>query len=304
MSSELTNQDRCYIGRFAPSPTGPLHFGSLIAAVASFLDAKANNGLWLLRMEDLDPLREPKGAAEKILDQLINLGLEWDGELLYQSTRLDHYDKILQQLVKKELCYECDCTRPAIKSMGSIYNGHCRNKISNPGSDYAIRLRTENDIIEFNDLVQGNYRQNLEAEVGDFVIVRKDKLFAYQLAVVADDALQNITHIIRGNDLIDSTPRQIYLQQLLNYKTPTYGHIPIIINAQGQKLSKQHFAAPIDTEHGPKLIHQAMKFLGLSPPATIQQTTVKEQLAWGIAVWDIQAVPKLANIPESSLKAE
>ena len=304
MSSELTNQDRCYIGRFAPSPTGPLHFGSLVAAVASFLDAKANNGLWLMRMEDLDPLREPKGAAEKILDQLTKLGLEWDGELLYQSTRLDDYDKILQQLAKKELCYECDCTRPAIKAMGSIYNGQCRKRISKPGSDYAIRLRTESGTIEFNDLVQGNYRQNLETEVGDFVIVRKDKLFAYQLAVVADDALQNITHIIRGNDLIDSTPRQIYLQQLLNYKTPTYGHIPVIVNAKGQKLSKQHFATPIDTEHGPMLIHQAMKFLGLSPPTTIQQATVKEQLAWGIAVWDIQAVPKLANISESSLKAE
>ena len=304
MSSELTNQDHCYIGRFAPSPTGPLHFGSLIAAVASFLDAKANNGLWLMRMEDLDPLREAKGAAEKILDQLINLGLEWDGELLYQSTRLEDYDKTLQQLAKKELCYECDCSRSAIKSMGSIYNGQCRNRISKPCSDYAIRLRTENGIIEFNDLVQGNYRQNLEVEIGDFVIVRKDKLFAYQLAVVADDALQNITHIIRGNDLIDSTPRQIYLQQLLNYKTPIYGHIPIIVNAQGQKLSKQHFATPIDTKHGTKLIHQAMKFLGLSPPATIRQATVKEQLAWGIAVWDIQAVPKLANIPESSLTAE
>ena len=243
-------------------------------------------------------------AAEKILDQLINLGLEWDGELLYQSTRLEDYDKTLQQLAKKELCYECDCSRSAIKSMGSIYNGQCRNRISKPCSDYAIRLRTENGIIEFNDLVQGNYRQNLEVEIGDFVIVRKDKLFAYQLAVVADDALQNITHIIRGNDLIDSTPRQIYLQQLLNYKTPIYGHIPIIVNAQGQKLSKQHFATPIDTKHGPKLIHQAMKFLGLSPPATIRQATVKEQLAWGIAVWDIQAVPKLANIPESSLTAE
>jgi glutamyl-Q tRNA(Asp) synthetase len=304
VNSISNKHDLSYVGRFAPSPTGPLHFGSLIAAVASYLDAKANSGLWLMRMEDLDPPREPEGAAEKILDQLLSLGLEWDGDVLYQSTRLNDYEKALQQLVAKGLCYECDCTRPTIKAMGSVYNGQCRNRTSKPESDFAIRLRTEDRDIEFEDLVQGKYCQNVEVEVGDFSILRKDKLFAYQLAVVVDDALQNITHIIRGNDLIDSTPRQIYLQQLLNYKIPSYGHIPVIVNDQGQKLSKQHFATPIDADNGPQLIHQSLEFLGLRPPDENRHATVEEQLAWGLEVWDIQAVPKLATIPENSLKAE
>lgn len=293
-----------YIGRFAPSPTGPLHFGSLLAAIASFLDARANSGLWLMRMEDLDPPREPVGAAEKILDQLINLGLKWDGDVLYQSTRLNDYEYLLKHLTAKGLCYECDCSRPSIKAMGSVYNGQCRNRHSKPESDFAIRLRTEDRYIEFDDLVQGRVSQNVASEVGDFAIVRKDKLFAYQLAVVADDAFQNITHIIRGNDLIDSTPRQIYLQQVLKLKTPSYGHIPVVINDQGQKLSKQRFATPIDVDNGPMLVHQCLEFLGLSPPAINKRASVAEQLAWGIEVWDIQAVPKLATIPENSLKAE
>lgn len=298
------NSEQPYVGRFAPSPTGPLHFGSLIAAVASYLDAKANQGLWLVRMEDLDPPREPEGAAEKILEQLQALHLNWDGDVLYQSSRINAYQESLEELMGRDLCFYCDCTRSRIKALGSVYDGHCRKRTAPPDDEFAIRILTEERLIGFEDLVQGNYQQNIESEVGDFVILRKDKLFAYQLAVVVDDAFQEITHIIRGYDLIDSTPRQIYLQHLSGLPTPIYGHIPVIVNEQGQKLSKQHFATPIDASNGSRLIHYSLQFLGLSPPELNRSAPVKEQLQWGIEQWDIQAVPKLANIPENSLEME
>jgi glutamyl-Q tRNA(Asp) synthetase len=290
-----------YIGRFAPSPTGPLHFGSLLAAVASYLDARSNNGFWLVRMEDLDPPREPSGAADLILQQLSALGLEWDGEVLYQSTRLEAYQQTLQQLQVKNLCYGCDCTRRQIKEMGNVYNGSCRQRSLPAAKEFAVRLKTEAVGIAINDLIQGPYAQNIAKDIGDFVIRRKDGLFAYQLAVVVDDEFQNITHIIRGFDLIDSTPRQIYLQRLLNFSEPDYGHIPIIVNDQGQKLSKQHFAPSINTENAAQLIHRALKFLGQSPPEDMQQQKAQTQLRWAIENWDIQAVPKLATIPDDTL---
>ena len=290
-----------YIGRFAPSPTGPLHFGSLLAAVASYLDARSNNGFWLVRMEDLDPPREPSGAADLILQQLSALGLEWDGEVLYQSTRLEAYQQTLQQLQVKNLCYGCDCTRRQIKEMGNVYNGSCRQRSLPAAKEFAVRLKTEAVGIAINDLIQGPYAQNIAKDIGDFVIRRKDGLFAYQLAVVVDDEFQNITHIIRGFDLIDSTPRQIYLQRLLNFSEPDYGHIPIIVNDQGQKLSKQHFAPSINTENAAQLIHRALKFLGQSPPEHMQQQKAQTQLRWAIENWDIQAVPKLATIPDDTL---
>ncbi|NQV68436.1 MAG: tRNA glutamyl-Q(34) synthetase GluQRS [Pseudohongiella sp.] len=290
-----------YIGRFAPSPTGPLHFGSLLAAVASYLDARSNNGFWLVRMEDLDPPREPSGAADLILQQLSALGLEWDGEVLYQSTRLEAYQQTLQQLQVKNLCYGCDCTRRQIKEMGNVYNGSCRQRSLPAEKEFAVRLKTEAVGIAINDLIQGPYAQNIAQDIGDFVIRRKDGLFAYQLAVVVDDEFQNITHIIRGFDLIDSTPRQIYLQRLLNFSEPDYAHIPIIVNDQGQKLSKQHFAPSINTENAAQLIHRALKFLGQSPPKDMQQQKAQTQLRWAIENWDIQAVPKLATIPDDTL---
>lgn len=289
-----------YVGRFAPSPTGPLHFGSLVAAVASYLDAKANSGLWLMRMEDLDPPREPAGMAELILDQLIQLGLEWDGEVLYQSSRLDAYQTILNKLNMENLCFACECTRQQIRDMGSVYNGNCRERTdisSKPVEGVAIRLCTDNRDIAFEDQIQGHFRHRIESETGDFVIRRKDSLFAYQLAVVADDEHQGITHIIRGFDLLDSTARQIYLQQLLNFATPVYGHIPIVVNDLGQKLSKQHFAESIDVSAASHLIYESLRFLGQSPPNVIKAMPAKDLLNWGIDKWDIQAVPKLATIP-------
>lgn len=285
-----------YVGRFAPSPTGPLHFGSLLAALASYLDAKANHGLWLLRMEDLDPPREPEGAAETILQQLSELSLHWDGDVLYQSSRLDQYQLTLEELQKKGLCFSCDCTRPQIKAMGSAYNGHCRERNDLGNGSTAIRVRTNSNEIAFNDLVYGEVHQNVEKEVGDFVIKRKDGLFAYQLAVVVDDGFQGVTHIVRGFDLLDSTPRQIYLQELLSLPPPSYAHIPILVDDAGQKLSKQQFAEPIDTAKGNELIFSALQLLNQQPDSALAAKSVNEQLAWAIKHWDIQAVPKLANM--------
>lgn len=286
-----------YIGRFAPSPTGPLHFGSLLAALASFLDARANQGKWLMRVEDLDPPREPAGSAELILQQLHDLGMEWDGEVLYQSSRLDAYEEIKDKLQDMGLCYPCDCTRPQIRAMGLVYNGSCRNRSVPPEKPYALRLKTDALEIGFDDEIQGHFMQRLEAEVGDFVIRRKDELFAYQLAVVVDDEFQNITHVVRGWDLLDSTPRQIYLQRVLDYRQMSYAHIPIIVDEKGQKLSKQAFAPSIETDRASEAIYKALIFLGQAPPAEIAFERPASQLQWAIGNWDIQGIAKVGSLP-------
>ena len=286
-----------YIGRFAPSPTGPLHFGSLFAAIASYVDARSNNGLWLLRMEDLDPPREPQGAAEQILQQLADFSLHWDGEILYQSTRLPAYDAAITALQENDLCFYCDCTRPQIKAMGSIYNGHCRSRNDVPEEGAALRVMTEATELAFEDAICGHFAQNIERDVGDFVIRRKDGLHAYQLAVVVDDAFQNISHVVRGTDLLDSTPRQIYLQQKLGFATPTYCHVPVLQNSKGQKLSKQHFAKPIKSEEAAAMTHRCLQLLGQEPPDPLAKEKPEQQLEWAAEHWRIQAVPKLANIP-------
>lgn len=296
MNHQSDKSQSNYIGRFAPSPTGPLHFGSLIAAVSSYVDARSKNGIWLLRMEDLDPPREPPGAAELILDQLLTLGIQWDGEVLYQSSRIEAYQEALNRLLEEGLSYKCDCTRAKIKAMGSVYNGSCKGRKISLSKRFAVRVKTLNELIGFYDKVQGYYEQNVEKEVGDFVVLRKDKFFAYQLAVVVDDGYQKITDVIRGYDLIDSTPRQIYLQKILGIKTPSYAHIPIAMNNQGQKLSKQHFATPIDAKNGSMLIFQSLKYLGQTPPEVLSRASAQEQLQWAILNWDIHSIPKLANI--------
>lgn len=287
-----------YIGRFAPSPTGPLHFGSLLAAVASFLDARARGGRWLLRMEDLDPPREPPGAADEILEQLTQFGLHWDGDVLYQSTRLEQYEAILQRLLESGHAYPCTCTRPQIREMGAVYDGRCRNRTTQPHTDYALRLRTAAVTVGIEDAVLGTFAQNVETDCGDFVIRRKDGLFAYQLAVVVDDEFQGVTHVIRGSDLLDSTPRQIFLQQLLDYHTPLYGHIPLIVDAKGEKLSKQRFAPAIASSEALALTHKALQVLGQAPPPLLEFAENADLLNWAIGNWDIQAIPKLATIPQ------
>ncbi|PCH58844.1 MAG: tRNA glutamyl-Q(34) synthetase GluQRS [SAR86 cluster bacterium] len=294
----VKNQGK-YVGRFAPSPSGPLHFGSLLAATASFLDAKACDGLWLMRMEDLDPAREPAGVAQIILNQLLEFGLQWDGDVLYQSTRLAAYDSALKHLQAQGVCFQCDCSRPQIKAMGGTYNGACRSRLTPPVNDFAIRVLVNNEVLQFKDLIQADYQHSLGSDTGDFVIRRKDTLTAYQLAVVVDDAFQGINTVIRGIDLLDSTPRQIYLQQLLAYSSPVYGHIPIIVNNIGQKLSKQHFAAPLKSQHKLELLHRVIELLGQQPPAKNRLLSTGQQLDWAIDNWELGAIPKLATMPSN-----
>lgn len=288
-----------YRGRFAPSPTGPLHMGSLIAALASYLDAHAHKGIWLVRMEDLDPPREPEGAADTILGQLESLQLNWHGQVLYQSQRLEAYADALSELKRKQLCFPCSCTRQRLKSLNGVYDGHCQSAASTPKGTFAMRAAIADDEYCFDDRIQGRFCQQLKNEVGDFVVQRKDGLFAYQLAVTVDDEFQAITDIVRGQDLLDSTPRQIYLQRQLGYHTPRYAHIPVIVNEKGDKLSKQSFAEAIDTHNGSKLIFQALAYLGQSPDSHLLDSDCETLLKWGVENWDIQAVPKLATIPQS-----
>lgn len=285
-----------YVGRFAPSPTGPLHFGSLVTALASYLDARAHGGKWLVRVEDLDPPREITGSSTLILEQLRALGMDWDGDVLYQSTRLSAYESILEQLEDQKICFRCDCSRQRVSGLEGIYDGRCRSRGLTSAQGLAIRLKIRPETVRFTDTIQGDYAQNLEHEVGDFILRRKDGLFAYQLAVVADDAEQGITHIVRGYDLLSSTPRQIYLQQLLGLPTPSYAHIPIIVNALGQKLSKQHFAEPIDLKNASSLLISALQFLGMTPRPSLTGAVPASLVTWGVEHWDIQRVPKLAKM--------
>ncbi|HEY8085966.1 MAG TPA: tRNA glutamyl-Q(34) synthetase GluQRS [Methylophilaceae bacterium] len=293
-----------YRGRFAPSPTGPLHFGSLVAATASYLDAKANRGKWLVRMEDLDPLREPAGTASHILNTLETFGLEWDEPVIYQSQRTQAYEQALHTL--RDYIYRCTCSRKEIADSalqgieGAIYPGTCRHAQNDLNQTGAWRLRTDMQEISFDDLIQGWQSQVLERDIGDFVLKRADQFYSYQLAVVVDDAFQNITHVIRGADLLASTPRQIYLQKLLNLATPNYAHLPVVVNAQGEKLSKQTLAAPLDTSYAVPLTWQALSFLGQQPPDILLNGSINEVWEWAIAHWKLNAVPHISQLPQDT----
>jgi glutamyl-Q tRNA(Asp) synthetase len=279
-----------YVGRFAPSPTGPLHFGSLVAALAGWLDARRAGGSWLLRMEDLDRPRVMPGAADTILHQLETFGLEWDGPVVYQSARLDSYQDALRKLGAHS--YSCGCTRKELEDSalaidGSrIYPGTCRGGLAPGKSARAVRLRTTEESIRFTDRVQGALAQSVATEIGDFVLLRADGLFAYQLAVVADDAAQGVTDIVRGADLLDSTARQIYLQRLLGHAMPRYLHTPIATNSAGDKISKQTQAA----EARPADIPRALAFLGMPVPDGLADA---EWLRWAVAHWDPARVPRV-----------
>jgi len=292
-----------YTGRFAPSPTGPLHFGSLVAAVASFCDAKANLGNWLVRMEDLDKPREVKGAAETILRSLEAFGFQWDGKIVYQSQRTELYAETLTTLQNKNLIYPCTCTRKEIADSstnlgidGVIYPKTCLHRPVKPNLPYSQRIQTKASEITFIDAIQGKISQNLSKQVGDFVLKRADGLFAYQLAVVVDDAAQGVTHIVRGADLLDSTPRQIYLQQHLNLPTPHYAHVPVACNLADEKLSKQTLAEPINICLSGQLICNALSFLGQQPPVEIKNAELNDIWRWAFANWGISNVPKQRQI--------
>lgn len=287
-----------YRGRFAPSPTGPLHFGSLVAAVGSYLEAKVHAGAWLLRMEDIDPPREMPGAADAILQTLDAYGFEWDEPVEYQSRRGALYDAALAQLQQAGLLYPCGCTRKEIAdsalpgSDALIYPGTCRTGLAPGKAPRAWRVRVDANDIAFEDAIQGPLRQNLGTAAGDFVLKRADGLYAYQLAVVVDDAAQGITHVVRGADLLDSTPRQIYLQQRLGLPTPRYAHLPLATNAAGEKLSKQTYARSLDPSRPAPALWQALDFLGQRPPRELAAADRDALWAWAVAHWDMRRVPR------------
>lgn len=286
-----------YRGRFAPSPTGPLHFGSLVAAVGSYLQARHQNGVWFVRIEDLDPPREVPGASDAILRSLERFGFEWDAEVVFQSQRGETYLAALQQLRLDGLIYPCNCSRKEIAETGlsgrygPIYSGLCRPGLARDRHPQALRIVTHNRPLGFDDALRGHFSQQIEGEVGDFVVRRADALFAYQLAVVVDDAAQQITEVVRGSDLLDNTPRQIHLQQLLALPTPRYVHLPVATNRAGEKLSKQTGATSIDTHAPLPQLMQALGFLGQQPPAELAEGDLDSFWHWAIKNWDLQLVP-------------
>lgn len=295
------NANPLYIGRFAPSPTGPLHIGSLIAALASYLDAKANRGLWLLRIEDLDPPRTIPGATDQIIACLKKHHLLWDGQVQWQSQRHPIYQQVIEQLLDEKKAFYCSCSRSDIQSSGGVYNGHCRGQYQPSGQPSAIRLQVNDQAIVFNDAVQGRFSQQLQQQTGDFVIRRKDGYFAYQLAVVVDDAEQAISHVMRGSDLLDSTPRQIFLQQQCGFTTPQYCHLPVITNAAGQKLSKQTYAAALDHQQAANNLLKALFFLNQTLPPKSMQGSCQSILDWAVEHWQLSLVSTQLSRQQSVL---
>lgn len=300
--SETSSNNRPYRGRFAPSPTGPLHFGSLVCAVASYLQAKSQGGEWLVRMEDIDPPREPEGAAEDILRTLEAYALFWDKPVLYQSSRREAYEDALLLLNQQKLTYPCTCSRKQIReaivqSNRVVYPETCRDTVFTR-SPHSIRVKTEFEDIHIDDAIQGRFSQNIREHVGDFVVKRADGYYAYQLAVVIDDAEQNITEIVRGSDLLDNTPRQIYLQQLLDYPQPQYVHIPIATK-NGDKMSKQTKAPSVKSRDPVETGVQVLNFLGQPIPDQWQWANIEELWQWAITHWDLSAVPTVFSLEHS-----
>jgi glutamyl-Q tRNA(Asp) synthetase len=329
LRKKLSLPDLNYRGRFAPSPTGPLHFGSLVAAVGSYLDAKHHHGVWLVRMEDLDTPRCVPGAVDNILRTLDAFGLHSDEPILYQSRRTAAYEEALNKLQVSGAVYPCCCTRREIADSalngieGPVYPGTCRLGIPVGREGHAWRVRTDittsvrpelvegqvgfdklspNGLkIEFSDVLQGLNIQYLESEIGDFVVKRADGLFAYQLAAVVDDAFQNITHVVRGADLLNSTPRQIYLQRLLGLPTPHYIHLPIAVNEVGGKLSKQTLAAPVDASQPAATLLRVLDFLQQPPQAQLADSDAKTVLDWALENWNVMKLRGIRTLPTPRL---
>jgi len=297
-----------YRGRFAPSPTGPLHFGSLVAAIASYLQASRNDGEWLLRIEDIDPPRAAPGAADDIVAALDVHGFRWDGDVIYQSRNTDRFRAVIAKLLEDELAYACVCSRAEIRSVartgpaGRIYPGTCRSRIrtSDDAQPTAIRLLTAGARISFDDLVQGYIECDVEREIGDFVIRRKDGLIGYSLAVVVDDHDEHISEIVRGADLLGFTPAQIHLQRVLGLSRPTYCHVPVVTNRDGDKLSKQTGAVAIDCARAPDNLVRGLKFLGQCPPDELAQSAVDEVWAWAREHWSLEKLAQAKNPPHNS----
>lgn len=300
--------EKSYIGRFAPSPTGPLHFGSLVAALGSCLEARRHGGRWLLRMEDVDEPRCSVAAADGILRTLEAFGFRWDGPVWVQSRRKDRYRAALDGLRAAGDAYACACTRRELADAlpatdgAAIYPGTCRAGLPPGRSPRAWRLRVADHVVCFDDAIQGRRCQNLERDVGDFVLLRADGYFAYQLAVVVDDAEQGVTDVVRGADLIDSTPRQIYLQERLALPVPNYAHLPVAVNAAGEKLSKQTLAPPVVA--GSPAMVSALEFLGQRPPPELVRADLPEVWDWAFAHWSLARVPRLAELPACTVAGQ
>ena len=292
------------IGRFAPSPTGPLHVGSLVAALGSYLMARSSGGRWLLRMEDLDLPRVVPGIADDMLRTLEILGFRWDGEVVYQSRRSEYYRAAAELLVQRGLAYACGCTRREIAQLASapheevvVYPGICRNGLPAEKVERALRVKVYDEVISFMDGIMGRYSQHLTASCGDFVIHRADGPYAYHLAVVVDDAAAGVNQVVRGADLLSSTPRQIYLQRVFEYATPSYSHLPLVTGPEGTKLSKRDHAVSLAAgrdlvKEGGALLVSALRFLGQSPPPELQGAPSAEVLQWATSNFDQSAIPK------------
>jgi len=299
VESEYNVRAKPVVGRFAPSPTGPLHFGTLVAALGSYLLAKCSGGHWLLRIEDLDPPRVVAGAADEMLWLLEQLGFEWDGPIVYQSQRTERYWQVLNDLRQQNLVFDCNCTRREILASaphpgeeGAVYPGTCRDGMKGSRSERAVRLRVSDENIHFCDGICGEQSQNLEKMVGDFVLHRSDGLFAYQLAVVVDDIDSGVTQVVRGADLLSSTPRQIYLYRCLRETVPVYYHLPLAYGENGKKLSKRYgdFGL-VHGENGSKMLWHALDFLGQHPPDKLSATLPEEILSWGVDNFTVATIP-------------
>lgn len=284
-----------YRGRFAPSPSGFLHFGSLVTALASYLDAKHNNGTWLVRIEDIDPPREIIGASTAILHTLESYGLHWDESVLYQSQQSELYQQTLTQLSNQQLTYNCQCTRAQIKKLGGVYTSICR-PLNLPPLNNATRLVNNVGIFEFTDTIQGKSTYDKNSAEEDFILIRKDGLFAYQLAVVVDDIFQDITHVVRGCDLLEPTLRQLSFFNILNVNAPIYSHIPLAVTQDGYKLSKQNKAPAINNENPQPALLAALHYLGQNPPKELHFESVENILKWAINHWSISKITKKKEI--------
>jgi len=301
---EVSLPENTLIGRFAPSPSGPLHFGSLVAALGSYCLTRQAGGRWLLRMEDLDHPRVVPGATGEILRGLELCGFEWDGEILWQSRRDGRYRQVLDQLRARKLVFDCGCTRREILASaphpgeeGPVYPGTCRAGLAAGRKPRAERIRVPEQAVGFCDGVFGLTEQHLQTVVGDFVLRRADGLFAYQLAVVIDDHDCGVNQVVRGADLLGSTPRQIYLHQCLGWQAPAYLHLPLALADDGEKLSKRHGALPMPSGEAGRWLVAALEFLGQKVPAELSQAPPAELLAWGVASFDAAAIPRQSRMP-------
>lgn len=285
-----------YVGRFAPSPSGPLHFGSLIAALGSYFQAKSSQGQWLVRIEDLDPPREQPGAADSILRTLEAYQLGWDGEVVYQSQRHGLYQAQIDKWLNSGEAYYCRCTRKQIKAMGGFYNGHCRPLQISDSTDCAVRLHIQQPVTEFNDLKHGRIQLPSALAAEDFIIRRRDGLYAYNLAVVLDDIDQGVTEVVRGADLIEPTGRQMSLYHQLNQPLISYLHLPLALDSNGNKLSKQNHAPAIDALDTKATLLDAMACLGFAIEPSLSDGTIEEIIAWGVRHWHVSQLPESTEI--------